>query len=241
MQVPASSDLDKSKRKYLLRRFWQTASGFWLGERRVVAWTLTLILIAIVAGQVFIQYRINVWNRAIFDALEKKDAGEVFTQALIFLPLALTSIGLAVAIVFTRMTTQRRWRGWLTERIVDRWLTNGRYFHLNLVKGDHDNPEYRMAEDVRIASEAPVDFAAGLLSAFLSAATFIAVLWFVGGALTFELGGVSYTIPGFLVLAAVVYAVLASSAMAFIGRSYVRASENKSQQEAEFIRPHPVA
>jgi hypothetical protein len=74
------------------------------------------------------------------------------------------------------MTIQRRWRKWLTDNLVDRWLTSGRYYQLNLVSGDHQNPEYRIADDVRIATEAPVDFVTGVTTAFLSAATFVVVL-----------------------------------------------------------------
>ena len=224
---------ETAKRKYLLRRFWRTARDFWAPRSRARAWYLTCSLVVIVMMQVYVSYQINVWNGAIFDALEQKNGSAVLLQAIIFVPLALASIALAIAIVYARMTTQRRWRRWLTDHLVGRWLTNGRYFHLNLVAGDHDNPEYRIAEDVRVATESPIDFGAGILSAFLSAATFIAVLWFVGGALTFELGGTMITVPGFLVIAAVVYAVLASGAMAFIGRSYVVASETKMQAEAE--------
>lgn len=234
--VAATADIAKEseQRKYLVRRFWQSAGGFWLRDQRKMAWLLTILLIAIISAQVYVFYRINVWNRQLFDALEKKDAATVLNLALIYIPLALANIGIAVGIVYARMTTQRRWRGWLTNHMVNRWLENGRYFHLNLVKGDHDNPEYRMAEDMRIATESPVDFAAGLLSAFLSAATFIAVLWFVGGSLTFTLGATTYSIPGFLVIAAVIYAFLASSSMVYIGRKYVSASEQKMQAEAEF-------
>jgi len=225
--------LEKAKRKYLLRRFWITAKGFWARGSRSHAWFWTFGLVVIVILQVLVQYRINVWNRSIFDALEQKQAREVLYQSLLFIPLALSSIALAVIIVRARMTTQRRWRRWLTHHIVDRWLTNGRYFHLNLVKGDHDNPEHRIAEDLRVASEAPVDFAVGLFSALLTAMTFIGVLWFVGGTITFDLAGSSISIPGYLVIAAIVYAVLASGAMRFIGRNYVAASETKSQAEAE--------
>jgi putative ATP-binding cassette transporter len=231
--MAASSEFESAKRKFLVRRFWHSARGFWARGSRSRAWFWTAALVVIVVAQVFVQYRINLWNRAIFDALEQRAAAEVLYQALLFGPLALASIMLAVALVNARMTTQRRWRRWLTDHLVDRWLTNGRYFHLNLVSGDHDNPEYRMAEDVRVATESPVDFATGLLAAFLSAATFIAVLWYVGGSLAFELGGMSFNIPGFLVLAAILYALFASTAMTFIGRRYVVVSEAKSQKEAE--------
>ncbi len=132
------------------------------------------------------------------------------------------------------MTMQRRWRSWLTTSVIGRWLTNGRYYQLNLVSGDHQNPEARIAEDLRIATESPVDFVAGVISAFLAAATFIVVLWTIGGALTLPLGGSSITIPGFLVITAVIYAAITSTSMVFIGRHFVELSEEKNQAEAEF-------
>jgi putative ATP-binding cassette transporter len=59
---------------------------------------------------------------------------------------------------------------------MDRWLAKGHYYHLNLIEGDHKNPEYRLSEDIRLATDAPVDFVCGVLAAFLSAITFISVL-----------------------------------------------------------------
>lgn len=220
-------------KKFLVRRFLRAAKGFWGKHGDRFAWWMVAILLAIVAAQVYVQYQINVWNRAIFDALEQKNAGVVAWQALIFIPLALASITFAVAIVYARMSMQIRWRAWLTNSLTDRWLANGRYFHLNLMEGDHKNPEYRISEDVRIATEAPVDFVVGVFAAFLSAATFVGVLWYVGGDLTFDWSGTPITIPGYLVLASVLYAVAASTVMVFIGRSYVAASEAKAQSEAE--------
>ena len=87
---------------------------------------------------------------------------------------------------------------------------------------------------MRIATEAPVDFVAGVTLAVLSAATFIAVLWTIGGALTISPGGTTLTIPGFLVVAAIGYAALASTAMALIGRRFVAISESRNQAEAEY-------
>jgi vitamin B12/bleomycin/antimicrobial peptide transport system ATP-binding/permease protein len=143
-------------------------------------------------------------------------------------------VALIVLQVYARMTTQRRWRAWLNNHLLDRWLTNGRYYQLHLVSGDHKNPEYRIADDVRVATEAPVEFATGVTTAVLSAATFIVVLWTIGGALCLTLSGMTLTIPGFLVVAAVIYAVLASGSMVFIGRRFVTVSENKNQAEAEY-------
>jgi vitamin B12/bleomycin/antimicrobial peptide transport system ATP-binding/permease protein len=80
------------------------------------------------------------------------------------------------------MALQRRWRVWLNDCVVDRWISHGHHYQLNHVRGDHANPEYRIADDV-VATEAPVDFVSGTTRALLSALTFIAVLWTLGGAL----------------------------------------------------------
>ena len=175
----------------------------------------------------------NLWNRWIFDALEKRDASTVLFLSMLYFPLLAASVCLVVAQVYARMTTQRRWREWLTDHLLDRWLVNGRYYQLHLVHGDHKNPEYRIADDVRLATDSPIDFATGVTTAVLSAATFITVLWTIGGSLSFSLAGVEITIPGFLVVAAVLYAVIASGAMVFIGRRFVVVSEQKNQSEAE--------
>jgi len=175
----------------------------------------------------------NLWNRNFFDALEKKDAGTVLWLSLTYFAILAVSVCFSVAQVYTRMTIQRRWRRWLTDSLVYRWLKSGRYYQLNLVSGDHQNPEYRIADDVRIATDAPVDFVTGVTSAFLFAATFIVVLWTIGGALSFSIGGADVTIPGFLVIAAVIYALVACGAMVLIGRGFVTVSEGKNQSEAE--------
>ena len=79
-----------------------------------------------------------------------------------------------------------------------------------------------------------MDFAAGVTSAFLSATTFIVVLWTIGGALTVTIAGSTITIPGFLVIAAVLYAAIGSGSIVTIGRGFVQVSEDKNQAEAEY-------
>src|SRR6195256_3048051 len=226
---------NRLRRRLLLGRFWLSARGFW-GPRRGdrLAWLLTGTILLTVLLYLAASYGMNVWNRAIFDALERRDGGTVLDLSLIYVPLLAASVVVMLLQVYARMTTQRRWRAWLNDHLLDRWLKNGRYYQLNLVGGDNQNPEYRIADDVRVATESPVEFATGLLTAILSAATFIVVLWTIGGALTFDLAGVTITIPGFLVVGAVLYAVLASGSMVFIGRRFVTVSENKNQAEAEY-------
>jgi vitamin B12/bleomycin/antimicrobial peptide transport system ATP-binding/permease protein len=227
-------EAEQARKSYLLNRFWVTARGFWGKRGDRIAWVASIGLLLLIILHVTVQFGINVWNRNIFDAIEKRDSTTVLWLSAVFFPLAFTSVALSVAQVYARMGIQRRWRAWLTDNVVSRWLGHGRYYQLNLVAGDHKNPEYRIAEDLRIATDAPVDFVAGVTSALLSAVTFIAVLWTIGGALTVSLGGTTLTIPGFLVVAAIAYAAVASSAMAVIGRRFAAISEGRNQAEAEY-------
>jgi putative ATP-binding cassette transporter len=230
----AEGKSDRNAQRALVRRFARAARGFWSGDQRRIAWLMTTILIVLIVLQIAVSYRINVWNRDIFDALEKKDASAVIYQAWLFIPLAIFSIGVAIMVVWARMRIQRRWRAWMTEHVGDRWLDKGRYYQLNLVAGEHKNPEHRLTEDMRIATEAPVDLAAGILTAFLTSATFMGVLWSVGGDLTFDWNGSALTIPGYLVVSVIVYCIVISSGMMFIARSFVPTAERKNQTEAEF-------
>lgn len=238
-EMEPASDLtpeqaEEVRRKYLLKRFWISARGFWSRRGDALAWPFTLGLLVMIGINVGFQYGINIWNRGIFDAIEKRDASTVYFLASIFPPLVLGSVFIVTSQVYVRMRVQRRWRSWLTKALVGRWIANGRYYQLNLIDGDHQNPEARLSEDMRIATEAPVDFVSGVIAAFVSASTFIIVLWTIGGALTLSIGGIWITIPGFLVVAAVIYATITSTSIAFIARNFVKVSEVKNQVEAEF-------
>jgi putative ATP-binding cassette transporter len=225
---------EQQSRQYLLARFWEAALGFWRKGGGRSAWLLTVTVIAIALVNLGLQYRLNVWHRGMFDALDKRDGSGVLYQSMIFFPLIFASVGVAAAATYAKMTLQRRWRDWLNAHVLDQWLTSGRYYQLNLVPGDHSNPEYRMAEDLRVSVDAPVEFATGVFSAVGSAITFIAVLWFIGGELTIPVGSTMLRIPGFLVIAAFIYALLASGSMVSIARGFVSVSENKNQAEAEY-------
>jgi putative ATP-binding cassette transporter len=176
----------------------------------------------------------NVWTRDVFDALQTRNSNKFLILTMIYLVLLSASIVISAIYVYARMAVQRRWREWLTNQLIDRWCKDGRYYQLNLVGGAPANPECRLADDVRIATEAPVDLVSGMIAAILSAATFVTVLWNIGGALTLHFDELVVTIPGFLVLAAIIHALAASGSTLLIGRRLIPMSEHKNQAEAEF-------
>ena len=217
----------------LLARFWQSARGFWAGQSARWAWFLTAVLAATVILQLVVQYAINFWNRDFFNAVERKDGAELLTEALRFVPLAAASLALAVFSVWARMTLQRKWREWLSYRLYHDWLDSNRYVRLRFIIGDYQAPEYRIAEDARLATDLPVDLVIGLVSSLLTAVTFIGILWEVGGSLTIDGFGLTLTIPGYLVVAVLVYSFLVAAAMLLVGRHLTHVVEDNKRAEAE--------
>ena len=217
-------------------RFWESASGFWRGLRAWRIWLLCGALVGIVALQLYVQFRLNYWNRDFFDALEGRNPLRLRNQAILLIPLCGASVTLAVTSVWGRMRVQRKWREWLTKHLIDYWVDNDRYAALALIQEDQKIiPEYRIAEDVRIATDAPIDFALGLVSSLFTAIIFIQVLWNVGGDARFSLLGHGLWIPGYLVVSVVAYSGLVTTAMVLVGSPLTRVIQIKNQAEAELI------
>lgn len=187
-------------------------------------------MIGVMLLQLLTLYGLNYWNRYFFDAIERRDGDQLWRQALLFVPLGASSLVLAIVSVWARMTTQRRWRAWLSGHLYDYWLEHDRHRHLRFMGGDHQGPEYRIAEDARVATDLPIDLVLGLFSSCLTAITFIGVLWSVGGAL--PLGAGVATLPGYLVIAVVGYSVALTAGMMIIGRHLTRVITESKRAEA---------
>ncbi len=225
--------------KHLLERFWKSASQSWKA-RKSMAIGLAVFLIAVVLLQLLVQVLLNLWNRHFFDALERRDANALWIQVQLFFPLAAISILLAATSVWGRMTAQRNWREIMTRHVIDKWLKNDRFLVLNhfdnnnhFAKGT-ENPEYRIAVDVRIATDAPIDLSLAFFSSILTSLTFFGVLWNIGGSIDVFIFDRSVTIPGYLVIGVIAYSGVVSALMIFVGHHLTGVIERTNQSEAEF-------
>jgi len=191
------------------------AGAYWKGPTSVQAWSLTLISLVLVIGNVVVQYGINLWNRSFFNALQQRDQSFVYQAIAIFLALAFAAAVVAVLQLVFRMRLQILWRRWLMRRLVGQWLSEQRFYRLSIAAPDLDAPEFRIAEDAKVATEPVVDFGYGITNAVLTAAVFFGVLWSASGSADFF----GWRIPGFMVYAAVVYSIVLSGSMVLFGRA----------------------
>jgi putative ATP-binding cassette transporter len=217
----------------LAARFWQSASGYWRAPGALGAWILTWALIGGTLLQLALGFRLNYWNRDFFDAFGRRDGAELRVQALVFLLLGGLSIALSVLAVWARMTIQRKWREWLTRHLIDHWLAGDQFHKLRSLRNEDRNPEFRIAEDARVATDAPISMAIGLLSALLNVIIFIGILWNVGGDLAVQAFGTAVTVPKYLVITVVTYSALLTVTMTIIGRRMVPVIAGKNAAEAQ--------
>ncbi len=218
----------------LVHRFNSYAAGFWRGPSSRMAWLLTFGLAGFLILKLIVDVGTNSWNRWFFDALEKRDVATATIAGFAFPLLVIAVAAVGVGIVRTRETLQVRWREWITARLLDGWIARQRFYRMGLSPQGMSNPEYRISDDVRMATEPLVDFAIGLFTALLSASTFVGILWSVGGSLNVNLGGYALTIPAFMVIGALIYGVVASSLVPVAGRHLAGAAAAKNEAEARF-------
>jgi vitamin B12/bleomycin/antimicrobial peptide transport system ATP-binding/permease protein len=216
------------------KAFARFAGGFWRGETRARAWLLTIGLVFSLLLSTAATVALNHWYRLFFDALEQRNIGAVGSAVLVFGLIIAAMAAIGVVIVFTRETLQVRWRAWLVGKLVERWLDRQRFYHLNVTGTEPPNPEYRISDDTRWATEIVVDLGIGLQSAVVGSVAFISILWSVGGAYNLEIGTVTLTIPAYMVIVALAYGLIASSMMMWIGRPLVGRVGIKNEAEGYF-------
>ena len=212
-------------------------------------WTARGFLLAIVLlnlGAVFMAIQFNDWYRVFYDALEKRDQPVFWTQLGVFSYLAFGAIIIAVYKFYITQLLEMRWRKWMTANYLQRWLANQTFYKLELMRfatsnneAKTDNPDQRISEDVNSFTTATIGLSMGFLNSVVTLLSFVGILWVLSGAFSFSLGGSSYTIPGFMVWAAVVYCAVGSLLTHYIGRSQIKLNFFQQRYEADF-RHHMV-
>jgi putative ATP-binding cassette transporter len=217
-----------------LALFFRTAGRFWQGPTRWPAWGMTALLMVLVGGQMTIQVAWTAWGGWFYDALQSRSEARILV-ILPWLPgIVLGFMLCATGLLVGRMALQQRWRATLTGLLLDRWLSGQAYYRLSQGAFAEGTPEFRIAEDVRLAVEPLVELAVGLLTAVLGAVVFAQVLWRVGGTLHLSVGGLAFGLPGYLVIAAALYAAVATRITTWSGRRLSGLVAGRNDAEAKF-------
>jgi putative ATP-binding cassette transporter len=217
-----------------VRRAWGLIHPYFASEARWQAIGLLAAVVALNLVTVYVDVLLNGFQRDFFNALESKDYAEFRRQLWHFAGLATAFILVAVYKFYLTQIFELRWRTWLTTRYVDGWLSQRAYYRLELGGAQTDNPDQRIAEDIRLFTEYTVSLTMGLLNSVVTLASFITILWVVSGPLTLTIGDTPVTIPGYMVWVALLYAVAGSWLSHVIGRPLIALNFAQQRFEADF-------
>ena len=214
---------------------WRIASPYFYSEDRWAGRILLAAVVAIELSIVGLNVLLNSWNNAFYNALQDKDWDAFVYQLGYFCVLATAFILLAVYQLYLNQWLQIRWRRWLTEAYLDRWLAGANHYRMQLLGDAADNPDQRIAEDVRQFIDAGIlPIGLNLLNAVVTLGSFAVILWNLSAAAPLHAFGIKYDIPGYLLWAALVYAVAGTIFTHLIGRPLIALNFQQQRYEADF-------
>lgn len=219
-----------------LRQAWDLAWPYWKSEEK---WSAIGLLVAVVVLNLItvgLNVRFNTWYNDFYNTLQEYDWAQFWRQLAIFGVLAFLFIVVAVYSLYLRQILHIRWRRWLTDRFLRNWLGNQSYYRLQLNQvTTPDNPDQRISDDLDRFATITLALSLGLLSSFVTLVSFLSILWTLSGALTIPLGGgAAIHIPGYMVFAALIYAVGGTLLTRWIGYPLIQLNFDQQRYEADF-------
>jgi vitamin B12/bleomycin/antimicrobial peptide transport system ATP-binding/permease protein len=227
-------DLNTTRLRQLLPTAWNMIRPYWSSEDRWAAWGLLTVVIALTLAMVYMSVLFNHWNNTFYTALQERNPTVFFEQLIGLAWLVGFIIVFAVYQLYLNQMLEIRWRRWLTEKYLRGWLTDGAYYRMQLMASETDNPDQRIAEDVHLLISHTLTLVIGGLRALVTLIAFVTILWALSGTLTVPIGGSSLTLPGYMVWAAILYAIGGTWLTHWIGRPLVRLNYDKQRCEADF-------
>src|SRR6266536_1954536 len=210
------------------------ARPYFFSEDRWAGRILLAAVITIELSIVAINVALNQWNNRFYNALQERNWDNFVWELLFFCALAATYIVIAVYQLYLNQWLQIRWRRWMTQQYLDRWLTGANHYRMQLLGDAADNPDQRIAEDINMFIERTLSISVGLLSAIVTLCSFVVILWTLSAAAPLHLFGASFTIPGYLVWAALLYAVVGTTLTHLIGWPLISLNFRQQRFEADF-------
>jgi len=213
---------------------WRIAAPYFRSEDKWAGRALLASVISIQLALVAIDVLLNQWQNRFFNSLQEYN-WDIFVRELgFFCVLATCFILLSVYQLYLNQWLQIRWRRWLTRHFLGEWLHGANHYRMQLQGDAADNPDQRIAEDVKLFVERTLDIGLNLLNSVVTLFSFVIILWGLSEAAPLHLFGKEYAIPGYLVWGALIYAIFGTALTQWIGSPLVRLDFRQQQFEADF-------
>lgn len=215
------------------RDTWSLIKPYWRSEEKLSAWLLLGAVVGLTLAMVYMNVLFNDWYNLFYNSLQEKNIQEFWKQILRFCVLAAIYIAMAVYAFYLNQMLQIRWRRWMTDNYLKQWLADRTYYRLQLAGNPSDNPDQRIAEDLKLFVDDTLNLSLGLLNAVVTLVSFVGILWTLSGPLTIPIGG-GFVVPGYMVWAALLYAIVGTVLIERVGRPLIGLNFNQQRYEADF-------
>lgn len=214
---------------------WQLIKLYWQSDQRSRAYLFYAVILLMTIVLVGLDVAFSYWSNYFYNSLQAYNMRSTMYGIGIFIGLATFFIVLQVYRYYISQFFGLRWRRWLTEQFINRWLENRDYYYLEMFDERTDNPDQRIQEDINALVSFTISLSMGLISAITTFIGFIFVLWELSGVIRIPLGSFGLLqIPGYLVWVAVVYAAIGTYITFKIGYPLVSLNFEQQRREATF-------
>jgi putative ATP-binding cassette transporter len=217
----------------VLRQIGMMFRALWASPVRNTLFVLGGAIFVVIVATAYGQIRLNRWNQPFYDALAHRDFSGFVKQLGVFVVITGVLLVLNVGQRWLSEMLKLKLREGLVYDLVGEWLKPHRAYLLGKVGPVGVNPDQRMHEDARHLTELSSDLGVELLQSSILLITFVNILWRISGIFVFHLGTRSFTIPGYMVWAAVIYAGSGSLLSYWVGRGLIRRNADRYQRESE--------
>lgn len=218
-----------------LRQFYYLARPFWGIRSALLAWLLLLVVLALSLSSVWFNVQLNQWNGEFYNALQQLNSQALYRLLQHFILLV---SALILVVVFADYLKQRlimRWRTGMTEHILARWLSHkGQHYALKINALVPDNPDQRIAEDVRLLIESSLRLLITFLHSLLTLISFATILWQLSGSISFSLAQHSFTLPGYMFWVCILYTLIGIGLTHWIGYPLRQLNMDRQRREADY-------
>lgn len=223
------------KDKKLYQMAWRLMSSYWHSQEKWKARGLLAGVIALTLGQVYMLVLLNGWNNDFYNALQQRAFESFWPLIGQFAGFAFLHIIFAVYAVYVRQILEIKWRNWMTDKYLDRWLGHQTYYRLQVAgQDDMDNPDQRIADDVNSFVNLTLGLFVGVLKQATSLVAFVVILWNLSGSLDIPLGDTVLSVPGYMVFVTLIYSAVGTWLAHKVGRKLIRLNYDQQRFEADF-------
>jgi putative ATP-binding cassette transporter len=217
-----------------LATIWRLSIPYYRSEDRWPGRLLLGAVITIELSIVAITVILNQWYNRFYNTLQDRNWDGFVSSILFFCVIAAIYTVLAVYQNYLNLWLQIRWRRWMTQTYLRQWLNTANHYRMQLLGDLADNPDQRIADDLQMFVQSTLSIGIGLLSACVTLCSFVVILWTLSADAPLHLFGTSFAIPGYLVWAALLYAVLGTVFTHLIGWPLIPLNFQQQRFEADF-------